>query len=92
MRRLAISICLFGLLFLTYAWVMRGEEVNSYQEIVDMLDIAPMPYENPANLGEANSNAAYIAQNIRAIQQENREWIEKVKRGIAVERALAKGK
>ena len=88
MRIVIIAILLVGWVFGSQA---QAGDVNSYKSIAEMLQINDCPYPNPSNLQEANSNASYIAQNIRAIQAENREWIEKVKRGIAVERALAKG-
>ena len=88
MRIVIIAMLLVGWVFGSQA---QAGDVNSYKSIVEMLQINDCPYPNPSNLQEANSNASYIAQNIKAIQAENREWVEKVKRSIAVERALAKG-
>ena len=87
MRIVIIAICMIFSFFFLFQEVW-ADEINPYKSIVEMLQINDCPYPNPSNLQEANSNASYIAQNIKAIQAENREWVEKVKRGIYAERKL----
>ena len=77
------------LLLVAYVW---AEPVNHYNSITDMLEIATVPYENPANVSEAEANICYISQNVRAILEANREALERFKRVIRAEKQLAKGK